>query len=81
MRGGIFDNGYSVGKTDLLDFIASANRPVAEKLELDGLPDTFQYPEGLAFFQSLEGSLSNGTKLLPCRCSGIGSPVSSHSVG
>jgi len=54
MRGGVFDNGYSVSKTDLFDFIASANRPVAEKLKLGGLPDTFQYSEGLTFFQGLE---------------------------
>ena len=54
MRGGIFDNGYSVDKADLLDFIATANRPVAEKLDLAALPDTFQYSEGLAFFQGLE---------------------------
>ena len=53
MRGGIFDDGYSVEKADLLDFIASANRPVAEKLELDALPDTFQYQEGLDFFRGL----------------------------
>ena len=54
MRGGIFDNGYAVDKADLLDFIASANRPVAAKLELAALPDTFQYPEGLAFFRGLD---------------------------
>ena len=53
MRGGIFDDGYSVAKADLLDFIASANRRAAEKLVLDGLPDTFQYPDGLAFFRTL----------------------------
>ena len=53
MRGGIFDNGYSVTKADLVDFISSANRPVAEKLVLDALPDTFLYSEGLAFFQGL----------------------------
>jgi hypothetical protein len=54
MRGGIFDNGYSVTKADLLDFISSANGPVAERLKLDALPDTFQYSEGLAFFQQLD---------------------------
>ena len=54
MRGGMFDDGYSVDKADLLDFVASANRPVAEKLVLDALPDTFRYSEGLAFFQGLE---------------------------
>ncbi len=54
MRGGIFDNGYSVSKADLLDFIASANRPAAEKLAFDALPEFFQYPEGLAFFQQLD---------------------------
>ncbi|VGO13103.1 hypothetical protein PDESU_01657 [Pontiella desulfatans] len=53
MRGGIFDNGYSVSKTDLLDFISSANGLVAEKLTLDALPDTFQYQEGLTFFRGL----------------------------
>jgi hypothetical protein len=54
MRGGIFDNGYSVTKVDLLDFISSANTLVADKLKLDALPETFQYSEGLAFFQGLE---------------------------
>lgn len=54
MRGGMFDDGYSVAKTDLLDFIASANRPFAEQLMLDALPDTFQYQEGLAFFRGLD---------------------------
>jgi len=54
MRGGIFDNGYSVAKADLLNFIASANRPVAEKRGLDALPDTFQYSEGLTFFRGLD---------------------------
>ncbi len=54
MRGGMFDDGYSVTKTDLLDFIASANRPVAENLVLDALPDTFQYSEGLAFVRGLD---------------------------
>ena len=54
MRGGIFDDGYSVTKADLLDFISSANGSVAEKLRLDALPDTFHYSEGLAFFQGLE---------------------------
>lgn len=54
MRGGIFDKGYSVDKADLLDFIASANRSVAERLVLDALPDTFPYSDGLAFFQGLE---------------------------
>ncbi len=54
MRGGIFDKGYSITKTDLLDFMQSANRPVAEKLQLDALPDIFQYSDGLAFFQRLD---------------------------
>lgn len=54
MRGGIFDNGYSVDKADLLDFIASANGPAAEKLKSDALPETFQYQDGLDFFQGLE---------------------------
>ena len=54
MRGGFFDNGYSVAKADLCAFVVSANRPAARQLFLDGLPDTFQYPEGLAFFQGLE---------------------------
>ncbi len=54
MRGGIFDNGYRVTKADLLEVIASANRPAAERLSLDGLPDCFQYAEGRFFFQDLE---------------------------
>ncbi|MDF7798292.1 hypothetical protein P4C99_02385 [Pontiellaceae bacterium B1224] len=54
MRGGMFDDGYRVTKADLLDFITTANRPVAAKLVVDALPDTFQYSEGLAFFQALE---------------------------
>ncbi len=54
MRGGIFDNGYTVAKSDLLDFLASANRPIARSLKLDALPDTFEYQEGLAYFRSLE---------------------------
>jgi hypothetical protein len=52
MRGGIFDDGYAVSKSDLVDFIESANRPVASVMELDGLPDTFPYQEGLAFFRA-----------------------------
>jgi hypothetical protein len=51
MRGGIFDNGYSVRKSDLLDFISKANGIVAEKLKIDALPDTFPYQEGLAIFR------------------------------
>ena len=53
MRGGIFDNGYSVNKADLLDYMASANRPAAGNLELGALPDTFPYPAGLDVFRSM----------------------------
>ncbi|NNJ70650.1 MAG: hypothetical protein HKP10_05110 [Kiritimatiellales bacterium] len=53
MRGGIFDDGYSIDKADLLDFIVSANRPAAEQLDLDALPARFLYQEGLAFFRQM----------------------------
>lgn len=54
MRGGIFVDGYSVDKSDLLEFFATANRPVADQLNVEDLPERFQYEEGLVFFQSLE---------------------------
>lgn len=47
MRGGIFDDGYTVSKADLLEYIASADRPLARKLNLDHLPESFRYPDGL----------------------------------
>jgi len=53
MRGGIFDDGYWIDKTDLLDFIVSANRPVAEQLDFKALPDRFPYQEGLAFCRKM----------------------------
>ena len=54
MRGGVFDDGYSVTKADLQQFIASANRSVGEQLVLDALPETFQYADGLLFIRGLD---------------------------
>jgi len=54
MRGGIFYDGYSVEKADLLNFITTANRTITEQLDITALPDCFQYSEGLAFFKGLK---------------------------
>ncbi len=42
MRGGVFDHNYDVGRDDLIEFISSRNKPVAERCHnfLNGLPDT-----------------------------------------
>jgi hypothetical protein len=57
MRGGIFADGYSVEKSDLLDYIATANHSAADTLNLDALPDVFPYADGLEHFRKMKSPL------------------------
>ncbi len=45
MRGGIFDDGYTIEKDDFIKYIAQANKKVFKKKEdvLKALPETFYF--------------------------------------
>ncbi len=50
MRGGIFDDSYTVTSSDFISFIKNANKPLAQSLRnfLDALPETLHYAELLS---------------------------------
>lgn len=47
MRGGVFDNNYSIDKNDFTSYLKNANKTVAGNLQalLDEMPDTFTYQD------------------------------------
>jgi hypothetical protein len=56
MRGGIFDNNYSIDKNDFVSFINNINNKVARNYEywLNGLKSTFEYGDLIKKAESLE---------------------------
>lgn len=55
MRGGIFDEGYQISKTDLIDYISHFNKPVVKKNEavLQALPGKIHYSDLIAMIKPM----------------------------
>ncbi len=53
MRGGIFDDGYNLSRSDLAVHLESSNQTAFHQIDMGALPERFSLAEGLAFFQGL----------------------------
>ncbi len=64
MRGGIFDNNYTIEKNDFVNYIAKANKILfkEEQVFLNNLPNTFDY----SFLQQLIFNLNNSDLIRLC---------------